>query len=112
MYQMPVLLIDNKSSFGSRTMRIIYRHGGYDKFVFLSIYSEESRNLLMMHGFTQSNEKLMVLLDKGRVFIKSEAILRVSKKLNGAIPLLYTFFLIPGIIRDYVYDKIANYHSK
>ncbi len=111
MKELPVLLIDNKNSFCSKTMRIIYRYGGYDKFIFLSIYSNESKNLLSEYGLSPNAENLTVLLEKGKVFIKSGAILQAARKLNGGIQLFYGLNLIPASVRDFFYDKISGYTS-
>jgi predicted DCC family thiol-disulfide oxidoreductase YuxK len=34
--------------------------------------------------------------------------LRVAKKLDGLIPLLYVFLIVPKFIRDWFYDIIAK----
>lgn len=111
MYKIPILLIDNKSPFCSKTMRMIYKNGGYNKFIFLSIYSSESKDLLSRHGLSPDGERLLVLLEKGKVFMKSGAFLRATRKLNGGIPLFYGFSLIPKKARDFIFDKIASYFS-
>lgn len=109
MNDMPILLIDNKSPFCSKTMQLIFRRGGYNKFNFLSIYSEESKQLLTEYGIATNGEKLMVLCEKGKVFIKSGALLQVARKLNGFMPLIYWFAIIPQKIRDFFYDRISGY---
>lgn len=108
MKDMPVLLIDNKSPFCSKTMQLIFKSGGYNKFNFLSIYSEESKKILSENGITTNGEKLMVLCEKGKVFIKSGAFLQAVRKLNGFLPLIYWLTVIPEKIRDALYDKLSN----
>ncbi|WP_379093803.1 thiol-disulfide oxidoreductase DCC family protein [Pedobacter sp. UC225_65] len=53
-----------------------------------------------------------VLLEGGRVYQRSTAALRVARKLNGLWPLLYGFIIIPGFIRDAVYNYIAKNRYK
>lgn len=109
MEDMPVLLIDNKNPFCSKTMQLIFKSGGYNKFNFLSIYSEESKELLSEYGIATNGEKLLVLFEKGKVFMKSGALLQAARKLNGFMPLIYWFAIIPQRIRDSLYDKISGY---
>ena len=109
MKEMPVLLIDNKSPFCSKTMQLIFESGGYNKFNFLSIYSEESKELLSQYGIASSGEKLMVLCEKGKVFMKSGALLQATRKLNGFMPFFYWFRIIPQKFKDYLYDIITGY---
>jgi predicted DCC family thiol-disulfide oxidoreductase YuxK len=55
----------------------------------------------------------LYFLDQGELFEKSTAILRVSKGLKGAYPLLfYVGIIFPRFIRDAVYDFIARRRHK
>lgn len=108
MKDMPVLLIDNRNPFCSKTMQLIFKRGGYNKFNFLSIYSEESKKLLSDYGIVTNGEKLMVLCEKGKIFLKSGALLQAARRLNGLMPVVYWFFIIPGKIRDSLYDRLSG----
>ncbi len=111
MEEVPVLLIDNKSPFCSRTMQLIFKSGGYNKFNFLSIHSEESKILLSQYGIDPTGEKLMVLCERGKVFVKSGALLQAARSLNGLKSMLYWFILIPQKIRDSLYDRLSDRYS-
>ncbi|MNH33306.1 hypothetical protein D3C79_938090 [compost metagenome] len=50
----------------------------------------------------------VVLVQDGQYYTKSEAALRVSRRLGGLWPLLYAFILIPSVLRDPIYDWVAN----
>lgn len=102
------MLIDNRNPFCCKTMRLIFRRGGYNKFNFLSIYSEESKKLLSEFGIITNGEKLMVLCDKGKVFVKSGALLQAARKLNGLMPLIYWLTIVPRKIRDSLYDRASE----
>ncbi len=108
MNDLPVLLIDNRSPFCSKTMRIIFKNGGCDKFNFISIYSDESKKLLLQYGIITSGEKLMVFCEKGKIFVKSGALLQVARKLNGIKSMLYWFIIIPQKTRDSIYDRLSH----
>jgi predicted DCC family thiol-disulfide oxidoreductase YuxK len=105
------ILIDNKCAFCSRIMQFMLLHGGMNKFIFLSIYSDESKKLLTENNLPSDYDKSVVLLENNNVFIKSSAILKIAKKLNGLYPLLYWFKIIPVTIRDYIYDLISKHRN-
>lgn len=107
----PTILIDNKCAFCSRTMQFILLHGGTNKFIFISIYSDESKILLTENNLPSDYNKSVVLLENNNVFIKSNAVLRIVKKLNGLYPLLYVFIIIPVTIRDSIYDLISKHRK-
>lgn len=111
MEEVPVLLIDNKSPFCSKTMQLIFKSGGYNKFNFLSIHSEESKKLLLQYGIVTTGEKLMVLCERGNVFVKSGALLQATRKLSGLKSIFYMFILIPQKIRDSIYDRLSGSYS-
>jgi predicted DCC family thiol-disulfide oxidoreductase YuxK len=54
----------------------------------------------------------MILIEEGNVFFRSEAALRIAKKLRPPWPILYIFKLIPRRVRDVIYNWIAKnrYH--
>jgi predicted DCC family thiol-disulfide oxidoreductase YuxK len=44
----------------------------------------------------------------GKLFQKSTAALKIASKLNNGWPLLYLFIIVPGFIRNWIYDWIAR----
>ncbi|MBK6266795.1 thiol-disulfide oxidoreductase DCC family protein [Marivirga sp. S37H4] len=54
----------------------------------------------------------IVLFENGKLYQKSSAALRISRKLAGGWPLVYTFIIIPPFIRDFFYDIIARNRYK
>jgi predicted DCC family thiol-disulfide oxidoreductase YuxK len=107
-----ILLIDEQCTLCSRTVEFIRNHGGRDKFIFLSNFSEEGKNLLAAHGLPRDYDKSVVLIRTGKAFIKSSAALRVTRSLSGIYPALYFLMVVPRPIRDAVYDLIARHRHK
>ena len=93
MKEMPVLLIDNTSPLSCSFMQFIYNSGGFDKFKFLSIYSDESKRLLSSYDMPDRSNCVMVLLDNGKVFTDSMAFFQSARKLAGAIPIFLVFIV-------------------
>jgi predicted DCC family thiol-disulfide oxidoreductase YuxK len=67
---------------------------------------------LAEHGLLQPDLNSFVLIDGNKVFTRSTAALRVTKKLAGFIRFLGGFIFVPSFIRDAVYDLIAKNRYK
>jgi len=62
-------------------------------------------------SFTQ-NVKLLpasvVLVEDGRKYERSTAVLRIARQLRSPWPLLYAFIVVPRPLRDWAYDFVAR----
>ena len=54
----------------------------------------------------------IIFYEDGTVYYKSTAILKIFKSLGGLWKITVVFFLIPRVIRDFIYDIIAKYRYK
>ena len=54
----------------------------------------------------------VVFNDKGKLYYKSSAAIRILAVLGGGWKLLWIFLIVPSFIRDFVYDLIANNRYK
>lgn len=50
----------------------------------------------------------VMLVDKGKVYVKSDAALHVARYLDGGWPMLGLMGLVPRSIRNFLYDLIAR----
>jgi predicted DCC family thiol-disulfide oxidoreductase YuxK len=50
----------------------------------------------------------ILVIDKGRLYEKSDAILHILKRLNGLWKVLYLLVIIPKAIRDRIYTIVAG----
>ena len=78
------------------------------KFKFASLQSNEGGNLQKEFGIDPDNIKTMVLVENDNYYIKSDAVLRIFKHLDGMWFILYYLIYIPRPIRNFVYDLVAN----
>ncbi len=78
------------------------------KFKFASLQSNEGRNLQKEFGINPDNIKTMVLVENDNYYLKSDAVLRIFKHLDGMWFILYYLIYIPMPIRNFVYDLVAN----
>jgi predicted DCC family thiol-disulfide oxidoreductase YuxK len=73
-----------------------------------ALQSEIGQSLLEEHRLNTNDFDTIVLIDGKNVYSRSAAALRIAKKLSGAWPLFYGFMVIPGPIRDSIYNWISR----
>lgn len=78
------------------------------RFRFAPLQSDEGRAVLREHGFAGGDLSSVVLVERGRVYTRSAAALRIARRLTGAWPLLYALVAVPRPLRDAVYDWVAR----
>jgi predicted DCC family thiol-disulfide oxidoreductase YuxK len=62
---------------------------------------------LAQYGVDTKEADTFWLLEKGKIYSKSTAALRVVRQLKGPVKLALIFMLIPTGIRNVIYDKVA-----
>ncbi|GJS76491.1 DCC family protein, chloroplastic [Tanacetum coccineum] len=76
---------------------------------FESLQSDAGKNLLQRSGRAPDDISSVVLVEKSRSYIKSEAVLKIMEYIDLPFPQL-AFFLqfVPLFVRDFVYENIAD----
>ncbi|KAF7145722.1 hypothetical protein RHSIM_Rhsim04G0187300 [Rhododendron simsii] len=76
---------------------------------FEALQSEAGKKLLRRSGRASDDISSVVLVEKERSYIKSEAVMKIMEYINLPFPQLALFLqFIPLFIRDFVYDNVAN----
>jgi len=79
------------------------------KFKFGLLQSAQARQIMDVLGLAVDDFQTFLLLERGEIFQKSTAALRVVKQLSGLWPLFYyCCIVVPSPLRDAVYDFIAR----
>jgi len=86
-------------------VKFIIRRDPRERFRFASLQSSSAQKLLA--GQTPDTGDTMLLLEKGRIYSRSAAALRIAKGLRFPWPLLYIFIVVPPAVRNGVYRWIA-----
>ncbi len=102
-----IILFDGICNFCSSSVQFIIKRDPDLKFQFASLQSNEGKQLLIEHQISTDMDS-MVLIEKGCVYTKSSAALRIAKELNGAYQLLSIFLVIPKPVRDIFYTILAK----
>ena len=73
-----------------------------------ALQSDEGKALLGEHSLSSEALDSLILIEKGQVYQRSSAALRVVRRFGGAWRLLYGLILVPRPVRDRVYDWVAE----
>lgn len=78
------------------------------RFQFGTLQSEATQKVLASFGANPSDLSSVVLVENGKLYTRSSAVLRIVRRLSGAWPLLYVFVIVPPFIRNAIYDWVAR----
>lgn len=102
-----IVLFDGVCNLCNGTVQFIIHHDGAGYFQFASLQSIAGARFIKEYGLTP-NMNSVILIENGSYYEKSDAALRICRKLEGGWKLLAIFSIIPKPIRDFVYDRIAK----
>ena len=77
------------------------------QFRFAALSSDAAAAILRAAGVTLPIPDTIVLVEGGKVYFRSDAPLRIARRLRFPWPLAYALVVVPRFIRDRVYDFIA-----
>lgn len=108
----PVLLFDGVCNLCCSSVQFVLARNKKENIQFASLQSEFGQKALQEAQLPIDYTSSLVLLEDGKIFVKSEAALRLSKHLNGLWKLCSVFLLVPSFIRNAVYDLIARHRYR
>ena len=107
-----LILFDGVCNLCNSSIQLIIKNDKKDHFLFASLQSDAGQQFLLQNNRENLNFESILLIEDGQVYEKSEAVLRICRRLSGGFPLLYGLRIIPRILRDFIYDKVAKYRYK
>lgn len=108
----PIIFFDGICNLCNSIVQFIIKHDRKERFLFASLQSEKSKDILSNFNFTLSYIDTMILLENNKLYFGPSATLRIVRHLNSIYPLLYIFVIIPKPLRDYLYKIIAKRRYK
>ncbi|MFD2372030.1 thiol-disulfide oxidoreductase DCC family protein [Brevibacillus sp. GCM10020057] len=103
-----ILLFDGVCHLCHGAVQFIVRRDPRGQVHFASLQSAKGQELLSGFSYTDCLQSV-VLIEDGVLYTKSDAVLRVGRKLRGVWPALaWAGMLLPRRLRDMVYDWIAR----
>ncbi|WP_379132457.1 thiol-disulfide oxidoreductase DCC family protein [Paenibacillus sp. sgz500958] len=105
-----VVFIDGVCHLCQGLVRFIIPRDPKARFMFVSLQDEKAQGLLKAGNLMEHSEHLntVILLEHGKYYTESTAVLRIARRLRFPWPAAYTFILIPPQIRNSVYRYIAR----
>jgi predicted DCC family thiol-disulfide oxidoreductase YuxK len=106
----PVILFDGVCNLCSRTVDFVLRHDRHARFRFAALQSPAGRAVLKTHGVQTAGLNYIVLIESGRIVMRSTAILRIGRGLGGLWTVLgVAGYLLPRPLRDGIYNVVARH---
>jgi predicted DCC family thiol-disulfide oxidoreductase YuxK len=103
----PIAFYDGECGLCNRFVQFVLDHDPDGRVLLAPLQGETFRDLLPDHG--PPDLRSVLVLDGGRVFDRSAAVLRVLRSLRAPWSLLGRLGqVVPGPIRDWAYDHVAS----
>ncbi|WP_189607362.1 thiol-disulfide oxidoreductase DCC family protein [Saccharospirillum salsuginis] len=103
-----IVLFDGVCKLCNAWVRFLLKFDTRKRFKLCSVQSEQGQSLLYALDMPTDRYETMVLLDRGRVWTQSDAFLKVVGQLPMPWPLLKVLYVVPGVVRNGLYDRIAS----
>lgn len=104
----PILFFDGHCNLCNGTVQVVLENDRRGKLHFASLQSDLAKELLPRHGVDLAALDSLVLYDQGRVYLRSEAALRMARLMGGPFAAMYYLRIFPRFLRDWVYDIVAR----
>jgi predicted DCC family thiol-disulfide oxidoreductase YuxK len=103
----PILLFDGVCNLCNRSVQFVLDHEADHAVLFAALQSEAGQSILKSRRVA-GDMKSVVLIENGRVYTRSAAVLRLVRHLRWPWRAAAVFVAIPPFLRDWVYDLIAT----
>ncbi len=104
---MKAVLFDGVCNLCNASVTWIIDRDGKNQFKFASLQSEFGRKTIEKFKLEDDFMDTVLLIEDDKVFVRSDAALRILKLLGGIYSLGVLFFIVPRFVRDFVYNIIA-----
>jgi len=98
-----IVLFDGVCNVCNSAVNFIIDRDPDERFHFASLQSPQGMALATSHGVDASKISTVVLIDEGKAYTNSTALLRVARRLRAPWPLAYAAMLVPRALRDAAY---------
>ena len=106
--QKQIILFDGVCNFCNFWVNFVIKRDKIDLFRFAAFQTPKGKELFEKYNLDFSSLDTVVLITEDKIFTKSTAVLMICKNLPGLVKIIYSIWIIPRFIRDYVYDLIAK----
>ncbi|UOQ52644.1 thiol-disulfide oxidoreductase DCC family protein [Hymenobacter cellulosivorans] len=105
------ILFDGVCNLCNGFVQFVIQRDAPGHFRFASLQSAAGQALLAEHGLRlgPAGPETVMLVERGRIFTHSTAVLRIARQLGGPWALLYAFIVVPKPLRDAAYRFVARH---
>ena len=105
-----IILFDGVCNLCVGSVQFVINHDQSHQFQFASLQSSFGQRKLSEFKLSKDHIYSIILFrpTTNQFFQRSDAALEITKRLGGALPLLYGFKIFPRFFRDAIYNWIAN----
>ena len=103
-----VVLFDGECNLCNAWVNFVIDRDPTGYFKFSASQAEAARPLLEEYGLTEETGNTVFLVEDGFLHRRSDAALRIARRLTSPWPLFFALIVIPRFIRDTVYNLIAK----
>ena len=107
-----LILFDGVCNFCNSSVNFVIDRDRKNIFKFASLQSEAGQKILKDNNLPLNEFNTFLLLERGKLYDKSTAALKVTRNLGGLLKLLYVFIIVPPFIRNFFYNLIARNRYK
>ena len=107
-----IILFDGVCNLCNGFVKFVIPRDRNNRFLFGALQENYSKNLLATFNLPSDKITTIVLIEKGKVYTQSDAVLRIAKQLDGVWKWSYAFIILPKPARDWVYKLVAKSRYK
>jgi predicted DCC family thiol-disulfide oxidoreductase YuxK len=104
----PILLFDGDCNFCRASVHWLVEHDRDGTLHYAPLQSPIGRELLKTHGVEPEAVESVILLDRGRVYEKSEASFEALGHIEGPWRSARILRRLPRVLRDFGYDRVSR----
>jgi len=104
----PIWLFDGVCVLCNSAVQHTLKHEKQPSIRFVSIQSEEGRQLAIQHGLDPADPLSFLFIENGEALFKSDGVIALAGHLNGPAGLITLCRILPKAVRDFTYDRIAR----
>jgi predicted DCC family thiol-disulfide oxidoreductase YuxK len=107
-----IILFDGVCNLCNGFVRFVISHDKRGQFKFASLQSEAAQKILEPFNFPLDDLKTIVLLEDSKIYLRSRAVLRIVKHLDGIWKISSVLSVFPPFLSDRVYNLVSAHRYK
>jgi len=100
-----ILFFDGECNLCNKLIDFLFRIDKKKNLRFASLQGNTAKRILPKELLLEHDS--LVFFQKEKLFMRSSASLRAFREIGGLFTILYIFILVPPVLRDWIYDKVA-----